>query len=568
MLFLTGSPLTNCLPDLSAHSPVSSASSEESKRLEILEAYGIMNTTAEEEFNSITRLAALVCNTPIALITFVDHERQWFKSKVGLALQQTPRSQAFCHYTIQGADVLEVPDAQLDERFLNNPLVTGDPHIRYYCGVPLTTPEGYRLGSLCVIDRQPRQLDVSRQEALLTLAGEVMAQLELKRQKQKLEEQTRQMEFNEAQYRALFEESEGYLFTHNFKGIILAANGAAIKALGYRKDDLIGKDLSRFLVLRHPSPLADYLTQTQAGQTISGVIRVVTAGGEERYWQYRNFPSYRASGEPYVICSAHDVTDKEKLARTMRKAKEELEKQVQLRTRELQVSNTALTQAKAELNTFLYRASHDLRGPLCSIEGLLGLARVEENPLEQRQYLELMQQMVRKLNRMLESLLSYTLNTHNSLTTERVDFESVVTRTLDSLRDLRGFERVKVQTHIETATPFYSDAERLFSILKSEIGNSITFQNYALEEPAVTIWITCSPGEAAIVVDDNGVGIAEENLDAVFRMFTRSSSQSTGSGLGMYIVKQTVERLGGRISLQSREGKGTQVSVQLPNLRG
>jgi hypothetical protein len=73
---------------------------------------------------------------------------------------------------------------------------------------------------------------------------------------------------------------------------------------------LIGKDLSRFLVLRHPSRLADYLTQTQAGQTISGVIRVVTAGGEERYWQYRNFPSYRASGEPYVICSAHDVTIK------------------------------------------------------------------------------------------------------------------------------------------------------------------------------------------------------------------------------------------------------------------
>jgi signal transduction histidine kinase len=108
----------------------------------------------------------------------------------------------------------------------------------------------------------------------------------------------------------------------------------------------------------------------------------------------------------------------------------------------------------------------------------------------------------------------------------------------------------------------------LFSILKSVVGNSITFQNFALEEPAVTIWITCSPGEAAIVVEDNGVGIAEENLDDVFRMFTRSSEQSTGSGLGMYIVKQTVERLGGRISLQSREGKGTQVSVQIPNLSG
>jgi GAF domain-containing protein len=214
--------------------PADEFAKSEAARLASLDQYALLDTLAEEEFDALTRLAAYIAGTPIALITFVDHERQWFKAKVGLALQQTPRSQAFCHYTIQGTDVLEVPDAQLDERFLNNPLVTGDPHIRYYCGVPLTTPEGYRLGSLCVIDRQPRQLDVRQQEALLTLAGEVMARLELKRQKQKLEEQTRQMEFNEAQYRALFEESEGYLFTHNFEGIILAANGAAIKALGYR----------------------------------------------------------------------------------------------------------------------------------------------------------------------------------------------------------------------------------------------------------------------------------------------------------------------------------------------
>ena len=537
----------------------------EAARLAALDQYAVLDTLAEAEFDALARLAAYIAGTPVALITLIDWQRQWFKSKVGLALSETPRSQAFCHYTIQGAGILEVPDAQRDERFLDNPLVTGDPYIRYYCGVPLTTPEGLNLGSLCVIDRLPRQLDASQQEALRTLAGEVMARLELRRQKQQLEEQTRRTEFNAARYRALFEESEGYLFTHTFEGTILAANGAAVKALGYREEELVGQDLSRFLVLRHPARLADYLRQTPAGQAISGVIRVVTAGGEERYWQYRNFPSCHASGEPYVICSAHDVTDKEQAARMLRKAKEELEKQVQRRTRELQASNTALTQAKAELNTFLYRASHDLRGPLCSMEGLLSLAEVEENPPEQRQYFKLMQQTVRKLNRMLENLLAYTLNTHQRPTMESVDFGSVVARALDSLRDLKGFERVKVETHLDTATPFYSDAERLFSVLKSVISNSITFQNYALEEPAVTIRITCSPREAAIVVGDNGVGIAAENLEAVFDMFSRSSAQSNGSGLGMYIVRQTVEKLGGQIFLQSREGIGTQVSIHIPN---
>jgi GAF domain-containing protein len=116
---------------------------------------------------------------------------QQAKSKVGLSIAQTPRSQAFCHYTIQGEQTLEVPDARLDERFLDNPLVTGDPHIRYYCGVPLRTPEGAALGSLCVIDRTPRQLDAGQQQALQTLAREVMARLELRRKQQELQEQKR-----------------------------------------------------------------------------------------------------------------------------------------------------------------------------------------------------------------------------------------------------------------------------------------------------------------------------------------------------------------------------------------
>jgi PAS domain S-box-containing protein len=549
--------------------PVTGAQAEvfsgEKSRLKALDKYAVLDTPAEEEFDALTRLAAYIARTPIALISLIDGQRQWFKSKVGLSVEQTPRSQAFCHYTIQGEEPLEVNDARLDERFLKNPLVTGDPHIRYYCGVPLSTPEGEMLGSLCVIDKTPKQLDAYQLQALQTLAGEVMARLELRRQKQELEEQKRQLEYSEAQYRALFEESQGYLFTHSMEGTILSANGAAVEALGYRKEELVGKNMSCLLVLGQSSLLKDYFKGIRAGRAVSGVSRIVTATGEERYWQYRNFPSLSAGGTPYVICSAQDVTDKEIAARLLREAKEELEEQVQLRTQELLASNTALQETQAELDVFLYRASHDLKGPLCSMEGLLSLAQMEEAPGQQRQYFTLMQQTVHKLNRVLQSLLSYTKNSHYRVMRERVHFESLLEQTLTGLREVKGFERVKVETYLDILTPFYSDAERVFTVLRNVISNSINFQNYSLEEPAVNICISCSAQGATIVVRDNGVGIDEKEQADIFRMFTRSSSQSTGSGLGLFVTGEIVKKLGGQISLQSQPGKGTQVSIRIPS---
>ncbi len=541
--------------------------SPETARLSVLHAYRVLDTPPEEEFDALTRLAAYIAGTPIALISLIDAQRQWFKSKVGISLPQTPRSQAFCHYTIQGQQTLEVPDAQLDERFLNNPLVTGEPNIRYYCGVPLRTPEGEALGSLCVIDRTPRQLDAGQQQALQTLAGEVMARLELGRKQQELQEQKGQLARSEEQYRALFEESEGYLFTHTLQGTIINGNRAAAQALGYSKAELIGQPIGQLLASLYPASLQVYLQQVGAGKPVTGVTKVVTAGGEQRYWQYRNFRSHSTSGEPLVICSAQDVTDKEIAAKLLRRAKEELEQQVQVRTQELQKSNTALQQTQAELDVFLYRASHDLKGPLCSMEGLLQLAQMEEDPGQQRQYYPLMQQTARKLNRVLQSLLSYTKNSHLSMLRERVHFESMVAQVLDGLRDAKGFERVKVQTYYDVLSPFYSDAERVSSVLRNVISNSITFQNYALAEPLVNIWITCSTQEATIVVRDNGVGMGEAERAHLFGMFTKSSAQSTGSGLGLFVTGEIIKKLGGHISLQSQQGHGTQVSVRIPNFK-
>ncbi len=151
-------------------------------RVKALRDYQILDTPAEEIFENITRLAVQVLQTPIALVSLVDAERQWFKSRVGLEVDQTPREYSFCSHAIQSQTPLLVPDAQLDPRFANNPLVTGDPHIRFYCGVPLRTPQGYGLGSLCVIDRQPRTFSPGEIKTLEMLARQVEMELEIRRQ--------------------------------------------------------------------------------------------------------------------------------------------------------------------------------------------------------------------------------------------------------------------------------------------------------------------------------------------------------------------------------------------------
>jgi GAF domain-containing protein len=161
--------------------------SHEETRLQLLRSYGILDTEPEGEFDDITRAASLVCGTPIATITLIDESRQWFKSRVGLDSSESPREFSFCAHAMQQPEPFIVPNAEKDPRFSHNPLVTGDPNIRFYCGMPLRS-EGHGLGTLCVIDRTPRTLSSDQMQILKVLSGAVLSLLQLRRALHLIEE--------------------------------------------------------------------------------------------------------------------------------------------------------------------------------------------------------------------------------------------------------------------------------------------------------------------------------------------------------------------------------------------
>jgi len=154
---------------------------DEERRVAALHRYSILDTLPEQIYDDVTALASLICGTPISMVSLVDAERQWFKSTVGVEMRETPRALSFCAHTIPTHATLIVPDAQQDKRFMDNPVVTGAPGIRFYAGAPIVEANGHVLGTVCVIDTRPRSLSPIQVAALEALARHVMALMEMRR---------------------------------------------------------------------------------------------------------------------------------------------------------------------------------------------------------------------------------------------------------------------------------------------------------------------------------------------------------------------------------------------------
>src|SRR6266508_5500473 len=213
---------------------------KEPERLEALQRYEILDTESEQKFDDLTLLAKHICDTPIALISFVDAERQWFKSRIGLTASQTPRAVSFCGHAILEEDVMVVPDAAADERFADNPMVTGEPGIRFYAGAPLLTSTGHALGTLCVIDRKPKNLTEEQLEALRVLARQVVAQLQLRRRLMKEREEAKEaIAERDTTLRLIVNQMPAVLWSTDTDLRLTSSDGAALTSLGHKPNQFV-----------------------------------------------------------------------------------------------------------------------------------------------------------------------------------------------------------------------------------------------------------------------------------------------------------------------------------------
>lgn len=220
----------------------------EQKRLAALKRYNILDTAPKLEFDDFTQLASLICQTPISLISLVDEARQWFKSRVGIEVCETHRSLSFCQHAIQGTELMEIPDAQLDERFCANPLVTGDPYIRFYAGAPLITPDGHRIGTLCVIDKSPRQLTGVQRDGLTRLSRHIMRQLESSIDHTKLIQSSEALRESYERTEQIIDSALDAVVTMDLDGLIISWNPQAEVIFGWRASEVIGKKMSQVII--------------------------------------------------------------------------------------------------------------------------------------------------------------------------------------------------------------------------------------------------------------------------------------------------------------------------------
>lgn len=299
---------------------------DEAERLLALRRYDVLDSEPEEAFDDLVRLAARTCGTPMALLSLVDVDRQWFKARVGLEVPETPREFAFCRFALDRDSPLVVPDSHLDERFRDNPLVTGAPHLRSYAGAPLTTSDGHVLGTLCVLDRDAREFTVEELGTLEVLARQAVEQLERRREVRMLRGQLALADAlvaAEERWRLTLDHSPTGIAVMSLDGRFLRVNDSLVDILGYPRETLLCKT---FKDLTHPDDL-EASAQLHQRMMASGVPisrlrkRYVNARGQVVWGELSLALVNGPDGAPlHAVAQIQDLTNQLAQERALREA--------------------------------------------------------------------------------------------------------------------------------------------------------------------------------------------------------------------------------------------------------
>lgn len=327
----------------------------ENERLNVLHALNLLDTPPEEVFDRITRLVARVLDVPIALVSLVDTDRQWFKSRVGLDAIETPRELAFCAHAIVQTSPMIVPDATLDERFADNSLVTSNPNIRFYAGVPLRSVSGLSIGTLCAIDSKPRKLNADEINILIDLAAVISKEVQM-REAMILSQATSELakkavETIEARFRTVFERAGVGIALVAPDGGWLRVNDALCQIVGYSQDEFVKLTVQD---ITHPDDLDSdlYLLRQLIDDEIDRYQlekRYITKSGNTIWIQLIVTKQMSPQGElEYFVSIIKDIQKRKEAEVSLTELRKDLENRVETRTRDLRLANEMLSSSMAQ----------------------------------------------------------------------------------------------------------------------------------------------------------------------------------------------------------------------------
>ena len=498
----------------------------ERSRIAALEGYDILDTPPEETFEDLVRLAALVCDAPIAQINFIDGTRLWTKASVGVPRLEVPRRESLCALAIGRREPLIVEDIAADERLVNFAREVAGARLRFYAGIPIVTPDGHALGTLCVVDNRPRRLTPAQQDGLMAIARQVEAQLRLRRSPARVDR-------DESFRRLSSAASEGIAIV--FDERVIEANNAFTRLFGYEPGDLLGQSVMSFIAPESRDLVARNLTiasekphdargRRRDGSTFDIELTIKKIA-------YRDRPSFG-----YVV---RDISERKEIDRL-----------------------------KSE---FVSIVSHELRTPLTSIRGSLGLMEagaVGDLPSKARELTRIARQNADRLIRLINDILDLEKIEAGKIQLQiaALDVADLVGSTIAELRGMAHLYKVSIETDVQRGEPVAGDRDRVVQILTNLLSNALKFSP---EGGVVRVIVT--RGEAGFlrfVIRDEGQGISTEQQARLFMRFEQLEAANTrrrgGTGLGLAISRSLVEQQGGRIGVESTPWRGSEFWFELP----
>lgn len=506
---------------------------DEKARLAALRRLQILDTPAEGRFDRIARIAQRVFKVPTVLVSLVEAKRQWFKSCQGLDASETPRDHSFCAHAILGEDVMVVPDAKLDPRFHDNPLVAGPPFIRFYAGSPLKMAGGLKAGTLCLIDRKPRSLRPADLALLSNLASLVEDELNA----DQLNLALAQVRDREAELKDFLENAADLIQLSSTSGKIQFANRAWRQWLNYDDRDLKTLGVLDVVAPGQRAKVKKHFAKARLGETVHALRTVLIA----------------KNGAEVPVEATVNCRFKNRVPQGMRAVFRDISQRLK---------------AEEMKNEVVALASHELRGPLQSI--LSSLELLKEGgagaPAEAR---ALVGGALGSTNFMLAILNDY-LDLHKIEAGHpggrpaAVDLVAAAQKILDAARaqGARGKLRFRLVASLKRA-PVRADPQRLAQVLVNLISNAV---KYSPAGGLIQVMIGSSARAVRVTVADEGPGIPPAFRDKVFTKFAASGApgQKKGTGLGLCLCKALVENMGGTIGLDARAERGGAFFFELP----